>query len=287
MKTIMTAVATLTLCVSATEAGAQVVLSSSGSTAASIQPQVDAFRTSLGTLNPNVAGSAGSGRREINWDGVPDAAAAPNSLAANFFNVNSPRGVVLSTPGSGFQVSASAASGTPIEFGNINPTYSQLFATFSAQRLFTATGSNIVDVNFFIPGTSTPGLVTGFGAVFTDVDLANSTSISFFDLNNLLLGTWNAPSFAGNETFSFLGVRFDTAVVSRVRITSGNAALGVGTNESAGIDLVAMDDFIFGEPVAATAVPEPGTWAMMFVGFGVLGWQLRRRRAIVPAASSS
>ena len=31
------------------------------------------LRTDLGVLNANVAGSIGSGRREINWDGVPDA----------------------------------------------------------------------------------------------------------------------------------------------------------------------------------------------------------------------
>src|SRR5205085_3364399 len=109
------------------------------------------FRTALGPLNANVAGSFGSGRREINWDGVPDALSAPNNLPANFFNVTSPRGVVLSTPGTGFQVSG-AAGVAPIEFDNIDPTYSNTFATFSAQRLFTALNSNVVDVNFFVPG---------------------------------------------------------------------------------------------------------------------------------------
>ena len=72
--------------------------------AAAIQATVDSYRAALGTLNANVAGSFGSGRREINWDGVPDASAAPNNLAANFFNSNSPRGVVFGTPGTGFQV---------------------------------------------------------------------------------------------------------------------------------------------------------------------------------------
>jgi hypothetical protein len=34
----------------------------------------------------------------------------------------------------------------------------------------------------------------------------------------------------------------------------------------------------FGGHVVEDAVPEPATWAMMLLGFGGLGWQLRRRR---------
>jgi len=30
--------------------------------------------------------------------------------------------------------------------------------------------------------------------------------------------------------------------------------------------------------VVPSAVPEPGTWAMMLTGFGLIGWRLRRRR---------
>jgi hypothetical protein len=134
--------------VSSTVFGAAVTFSATGVNAAGIQTTVDAFRTALGTLNANVAGSFPSGRREINWDGVPDALSAPNNLPADFFNVNSPRGVVFSTPGTGFQVSATVASGTPVEFGNINATYPTNFQTFSPQRLFTALGSKVVDVTF-------------------------------------------------------------------------------------------------------------------------------------------
>src|SRR2546421_11701026 len=102
---------------------AAITFSASGPNPAGIQATVDAFRTSLGTLNPNVPGSFGTGRREINWDGVPDALSAPNNLPANFFNANSPRGVIFGTPGTGFQVGATASSGTPAGFSNINPTY--------------------------------------------------------------------------------------------------------------------------------------------------------------------
>src|SRR6266581_3919567 len=125
-------------------AAAALTFSASGSSPAGIQATVDAYRSDLGTLNPNVAGSFGSGRREINWDGVPDALSAPNNLPANFFNVNSPRGVVFATPGSGFQVSANAGI-APIQFDNIDPTYDTIFEPFSQQRLFTALGSTITD----------------------------------------------------------------------------------------------------------------------------------------------
>lgn len=250
---------TLALIGSATTDAAPIVTSGSGSNPAGIQLTVDAFRTSLGTLNANVIGSFGSGRREINWDGVPDGSSAPNSFPANFFNSNSPRGVTFATPGTGFQVSATVASGTPVEFGNVNASYPGIFSTFSSQRLFTALGSTITDVSFFVPGSNTPGFTTAFGVVFTDIDVANSSSLQFFDLNNISLGTFAAPLFAGNETLSFLGVRFDANErIGRVRITSGNQILGA--NETG--DLVVMDDLIFAEP---RAVPEPATSLLMLV----------------------
>ena len=237
--------------------GAAVVFSASGVNAAEIQPTVDTYRTALGTLNANVAGSFPSGRREINWDGVPDALSAPNNLPANFFNVNSPRGVVFSTPGTGFQVSANSINptSTPVEFGNINAAYPTYFATFSPQRLFTALGSNVVDVNFFVPGSATPATTSGFGAVFTDVDLASTTSIQYFDAGGSSLGTFFVPAgIGGSESLSFRGVLFNAGErVGRVRITSGNAALGpVETS----IDLVVMDDFIYAEPQGAVT-PTP------------------------------
>ena len=259
-------------------AHAQVVVSASGAAPADITAAVNSYRTLLGTQNPNVAGSFASGRREINWDGVPDAFSAPNAFAADFFNANLPgraRGVEFSTPGTGFQVSANAVNptATPVDFGNIDPAYSGFFSPFSAQKLFTGIGSNIVDVSFFVPGSATPALTRGFGVVFGDVDLANVTSISFFDAGNTLLRTDFASPFAGTETFSFLGVDFGSAVVGRVRITNGNALLAAGQTVG---DLVVMDDFIYGEPIAA--IPEPEVSALMLAGLGVLAATARRRR---------
>ena len=233
--------------------GAPVTFSAAGADPASIQATVDAYRAALGALNPNTAGSFPSGRREINWDGVPDGFSAPNNLPANFFNVNSPRGVVFSTPGTAFQVSATAAVGM-IEFDNINPAYSSTFQTFSPQRLFTGLGSNVVDVNFFVPGSATPAATSGFGAVFTDVDNSSTTAIQFFDEMGLALGTFFVPP--ANNGLSFLGVLFNAGErVGRVRITSGNAALGPADGPP-GTDVVVMDDFIYAEPQGAVT-PTP------------------------------
>ena len=235
----------------------------------------DLFRSDLG--GGTIAGANGSFgglRREINWDGVPAASSAPNSLASNFFNVNSPRGAVFSSPGTGFQVS-NAGAGQPAlaNFGNINASYSNEFGVFSAQRLFTALGSNIMDVNFFQAGTNTTATVSGFGSIFTDVDLLGSTSIQYFDQVGASLGVFNVPvGTVSSGSLSFLGVSFNAGErIGRVRITSGNAALGAGINDGGATDLVVMDDFIYSEPMA---VPEPSTFGM----FGLASLLLLCRR---------
>ena len=252
--------------------GGPVIFSVFGPDAASITVTRDAFRVAIG--GGTVAGGNrlfGGVRREINWDAVPDAFSAPNNLPANFFNVNSPRGVVFFTPGTGFQVSANAGV-APIQFDNINPTYSATFEPFSPQKLFTSLGSNVLDVNFFLPGTNTTGSTNAFGVIFSDVDVANTTSLQFFDPSNNSLGSFFVPAGAGNQTFSFLGVQFTTERIGRVRITSGNVA--VGPNDAPPTsDVVTMDDFIYAE----VTVPEPTSMLLISGGLIVLGLLARKK----------
>jgi len=277
MQKIVVALATLaSMSVVSAAKASEIVFAATSTTVAGITTIRDDFRTAIGggtVAGPN--GSFGGVRREINWDGVPDALAAPNNLPANFFNVNSPRGAVFSTPGTGFQVSANAGL-APIEFGNINPTYPGEFSAFSPQRLFTSLGSNVTDISFFVPGTTTPAVTSAFGAIFSDVDLSG-TSLQFFDLANNSLGIFLVPVLVGHETFEFLGVIFDSAVINRVRITSGNSVLG-GINDGGAADVVVMDDFIYGEPTAATpaAVPEPTS--LLLLGTGGVGLLVKMRR---------
>ncbi|MBK8565890.1 MAG: hypothetical protein IPN76_21740 [Saprospiraceae bacterium] len=191
------------------------------------------------------------GRQEINWDGVPDENAAPYFLPSDFFNAsegNRARGAVLTTNGSGVQASADSdnPAGTLPQFGNINPNYNGLLPPFSGERVFSPVGSNVAELTFYVPGTNTPGVVHGFGAVYVDVDRNENTAFEYFDIDGKSLGSFPVPAQDGGH--SFLAVHFPTPIVHRVRIEYGSGPLG--PDESATVDVAVMDDFIYDAPQA-------------------------------------
>lgn len=264
--------AALLIAPSAMASPTAVIFESSGPNAAAITPTRDAFRAAIGGgIVAAANGSFGGVRREINWDGVPDARADPSLLPANFFNVNSPRGVVFSTPGSGFLVSANAGTALPILFG-----FASDFAVFSAQRLFTAINSAITDVNFFVAGTTTAATTTAFGAIFTDVETVGTTTMDFFDETGALFLKRSVLT-SSNLGLSFLGAQVSGGAISRVRITSGlNTITANGQLGNPLDDVVVMDDFIYAE--AKAAVPVPATLALVSLALAGLAVQLRRCR---------
>jgi hypothetical protein len=239
---------------------AGVIRSGGGAGPATIQPIVDQFRADLGGANNGVGGAFLSGRREINWDGVPDAFAEPNTLPFDFFNVNSPRGVAFESVANiggphQFRVSANAgnATATAVRFGNLDPTYSTLFQTFTAERLFAPRFANTLNIFFYVPGTSIPATVAGFGAVFADSDGAN-TYVEYYGADGKKLS--GSGVSAASNGLSFLGTSFNAGErVAHVQMRLGNANLQAGNVDgTAGIDVVALDDFIYGEPQADPSV---------------------------------
>ena len=104
-----------------------------------------------------------------------------------------------------------------------------------------------------------PATVTGFGAVFTDVDQPDgsgpgkkrgnrkaSTLIEYFGADGELLFSSFVPASPGDGSLSFFGIVFDDARIAQVRITSGNVA--PGPDDEGKQDIVMMDDFLYGEP---------------------------------------
>jgi hypothetical protein len=255
--------------------------SGSGALPADIQGIIGVFQGDLGGVdNGDSTGLHLTGYRSISWEDVPDASAAPGSLPPDLFNSTFHRGAVLSTLGTGLQASSTLASGVPVRFGNVDPGYVTTFQAYSAERMFAPLGSIVTDVTFFVPGDPAQAAwVGGFGSVFADVDMLGETSIELFDLSGQSLFTGFVPA-SPSGGLSFLGVSFDAGEqVGRVRITTGNTALGQGVVDGGGLDVVVMDNFYFGEPLA---VPEPGApalfglGAMLFVGFQV--WRRRQGR---------
>jgi hypothetical protein len=110
-----------------------------------------------------------------------------------------------------------------------NPTYGDTFGVFSPNRDFTPVGSTTTQGLFFIPGTmgGTPAEVSGFGAVFSDVDLADSTEIEFFDKNgNVLTSRFVQPGSVADASLSFLGVTFNAGEeIASIRIITGTDPL--------------------------------------------------------------
>jgi PEP-CTERM motif len=246
-----------------------IVFEAAGPDAAAIQGSVDAFRAGLG--NPNNANAPGpllSGRREINWDGGGQATTISPTPFTGFLNT---RGALFTTPGSGFI--QAPPSGLATTFNN--PTYSG-FATFSDPRLFSPIGSTRTNVAFFVPGTNgeLSATITGFGAVFADVDASANASLAFVNAGGAPLGSFAVP--ASNGGLSFLGVNFPGELIGNVQIVSGNSPLG--PNDGGAIDIIPMDDFLYSEP---QLIPEPTTVLLLAtgaVGLGGAAWRRHRRR---------
>lgn len=191
-------------------------------------------------------------------------------------------------------------------FSSVNPDTAGQFPAFSPSNTFVMQDQvpyqfddRFIGQSFTIPGTTTAAGTRGFGAIFVDTELAGSTSIEYFGKDaaghEVSLGTFDVPTGANGEP-QFLGVLFDSPVVTDVNLTVGSNALfnfdgthfqSFGAEHLAGgTDLVVTDDFVYAEPTMAAAIPEPSTYAMMLAGLGLLAFAAQRKKQAVMAGSA-
>lgn len=216
-------------------------------TSGDLVTSVPAFAEAIGAVDN--AGAPGqhdaTGRRRINWDGVPAQVTDVDNFPATFFNLTATRGLeYITTPGTGLRVSSK-------QFADINPTYATELVPFTNPKVFAPIGTNRAEFQFRIPGSATPGLVQSFGAVVVDVDRATSTRLEAFDKDGRRIALVLVPVHQAPDASSLVGVQFDRPVIARVVITLGDAPLAAGTNDvsNGGLkDVVALDDFLYSEP---------------------------------------
>jgi hypothetical protein len=208
---------------------------------------VPAFAAAIGAVDN--AGAPGqhdaTGRRRVNWDGVPAQFTDMDNFPATFFNLTATRGLeYITSPGTGLRVSDN-------QFADVNPTYATELVAFTNPKLFAPVGTNRAEFQFRIPGSATAAVVQSFGAVVVDVDRPNSSRLQAFDKDGRQIANVVVPTHRAPDPSSFVGVQFDRPVIARVVITLGDAPLGAGINDiSRGgrQDVVALDDFLYSEP---------------------------------------
>ena len=100
------------------------------------------------------------------------------------------------------------------------------------------------------------GVNDGGRAFFTGIDNGGQT-FTFGGTTGFALGS-------GSNFFGFQGILGQSIASFSIDITPGSIQ---------NVQQIRLD-----ETGAVGAVPEPGTWAMMLVGFGAMGFSVRRRR---------
>lgn len=126
------------------------------------------------------------------------------------------------------------------------------------------------------PSTSTPGLIdlTMYGAIGTisfiwgSVDAYNTLNI--LDVGYNIIGT-----FSGSAVYNPAnGDQANPLTNPLVTLTfTGNDRTNAGY-----LQLLSTQNAFETDNYTVSAVPEPATWALLIIGFGAVGSQIRRRR---------
>lgn len=153
-----------------------------------------------------------------------------------------------------------------------NQPYSSIAQTFTLPTNFTNASFNITSLSSDDAAVAVLNGTALYGAGIFGPGTGNfyftstGSSVPFtFGLNGASGGSLTAPFVAGLNTFTLI-------------VNNNNA--GINTNNGPLTSGPSGVDFVGNVTFDVTAVPEPSTWAMMLLGFGMIGFAARRRSSV-------
>jgi hypothetical protein len=183
-------------------------------------------------------------------------------------------------------VDASAIQGANVLFNQGTQTSTQVFGnTNLGNNTLQFTGSTLGGGNVIAANGGQARVEGANNLLLTQVQFGLVDFATFNNLEfNIFGGTASSVSFAitdnGGQVFNFANVAltngenfFGFQGINNQTIANVSATLNGGGVQD--FRQIRLDGF-----AAASAVPEPTTWAMMLVGFGAVGYSMRRRKAV-------
>ena len=198
-----------------------------------------------------VFGSAAQATVTITFD-APQAGytPSPQAVTQNVYDQFASLGILFRTPGN-YSLGATVGDCT----GGVGSDPVHLYGSGSS---FAGCGDTTPNIDFLFvdPTNSTvASFTTAFSLLVTD---GSGTILTAYDALGNILGIATTTS-GFNERIGISGV----GDIARVNVTTP-------------ADATAYDDLQFADVASVGAVPEPGTWAMILLGFGAVGFSMRR-----------
>ena len=191
--------------------------------------------------------------------------------------------VLLSLNRATFQASASALTSQTFD----TLANGTLLTTLNGVSYASSVGTPVV-TNSFLTSTAPNGLGrTGLGFfATTDVvtfTFANAISAFAIDINTFATapGSYDVVLNNGDQVFSIFESFSGTSTGQFIGFTSDTPFTSVTLTSNSGSNAFTLDTLRYGLRSAVVgSVPEPSTWAMMLIGFGAIGFSLRRGRRV-------